>query len=52
MINLYSRQVPFPETGEDGQERLGNRNVVIIGGGARLRFISQEPYTGLRQRVL
>ena len=34
MTDRYSRQTIFPEIGEEGQERLGNSNVVIIGCGA------------------
>ena len=34
MIDRYSRQTLFPEIGEEGQEKLGNSSVVIIGCGA------------------
>ena len=34
MTDRYSRQIIFPEIGEEGQERLGKSNVVIIGCGA------------------
>lgn len=34
MIDRYSRQILFPEIGEEGQKRLGSSNVVIIGCGA------------------
>ena len=31
MIDRYSRQILFQETGKVGQKRLGNSSVVIIG---------------------
>ena len=34
MIDRYSRQTLFPGIGEEGQRRLGNSYVVIIGSGA------------------
>jgi len=34
MIDRYSRQILFPEIGKEGQKRLGNKGVVIIGCGA------------------
>ena len=34
MIDRYSRQILFPEIGEEGQKRLGKSSVVIIGCGA------------------
>jgi len=34
MTDRYSRQIIFAEIGEEGQERLGKSNVVIIGCGA------------------
>ncbi len=34
MIDRYSRQILFPEIGEEGQRRLGNSRVVIVGCGA------------------
>jgi adenylyltransferase/sulfurtransferase len=34
MIDRYSRQVLFPGIGEEGQRKLGNSYVVIIGSGA------------------
>ncbi|MBA7584394.1 hypothetical protein ES708_26347 [subsurface metagenome] len=34
MIDRYSRQVLFPGIGEEGQKKLGNSSVVIIGCGA------------------
>jgi adenylyltransferase/sulfurtransferase len=34
MIDRYSRQTLFPEIGEEGQNKLGNSSVVIIGCGA------------------
>ena len=34
MIDRYSRQTLFPEIGEEGQRKLGNSSVVIIGCGA------------------
>ncbi len=34
MVDRYSRQILFPGIGEEGQERLGNSCVVIIGCGA------------------
>ncbi len=34
MIDRYSRQISFPEIGEEGQKRLGKSSVVIIGCGA------------------
>jgi len=34
MIDRYSRQILFQEIGKEGQKRLGNSSVVIIGGGA------------------
>lgn len=34
MINRYSRQIILPEIGEEGQRKLGNSSVVIIGCGA------------------
>ncbi len=34
MIDRYSRQTLFPEIGEEGQKKLGNSSVVIIGCGA------------------
>ena len=34
MIDHYSRQTLFSEIGEEGQERLGNSSVLIIGCGA------------------
>jgi adenylyltransferase/sulfurtransferase len=34
MIDRYSRQIAFPEIGKEGQRKLGNSRVVIIGCGA------------------
>jgi adenylyltransferase/sulfurtransferase len=34
MIDRYSRQTLFPEIGEEGQKKLGNSYIVIIGCGA------------------
>src|SRR4030043_15440 len=34
MINRYSRQTLFPGIGEEGQKKLGNSSVVLIGCGA------------------
>ena len=34
MIDRYSRQALFPGIGEEGQKKLGNSSVVIIGCGA------------------
>ena len=34
MIDRYSRQTLFPGIGEEGQKKLGNSSVVIIGCGA------------------
>ncbi|MFC2005028.1 ThiF family adenylyltransferase [Chloroflexota bacterium] len=34
MIDRYSRQILFSEIGEEGQKKLGNSSVVIIGSGA------------------
>ncbi len=34
MIDRYSRQIIFPQLGKEGQRRLGNSSVVIIGCGA------------------
>jgi adenylyltransferase/sulfurtransferase len=34
VIDRYSRQVLFPEIGEEGQKKLGNSSVIIIGCGA------------------
>jgi len=34
MIDRYSRQIILPEIGEEGQRKLGNSSVVIIGCGA------------------
>jgi len=33
MIDRYSRQIPLPEIGKEGQRRLGNSSVVVIGCG-------------------
>ncbi len=34
MIDRYSRQILFPKIGKEGQKRLGNSSVAIIGCGA------------------
>jgi len=34
MVDRYSRQILFPGIGEEGQKKLGNSSVVIIGCGA------------------
>ncbi len=34
MIDRYSRQTLFPEIGAEGQKKLGNSSVVIVGCGA------------------
>ena len=36
MIDRYSRQTLFPGIGEEGQKKLGNSSVAIIGCGAAI----------------
>ena len=51
LIDRYSRQTLFPEIGEEGQERLGNSNVAIIGCGALGTIRLSPAYSNTREEI-